>query len=158
MREGKHVLIKKKNTTDIWGLRNFTKEQRLWLLKPEIISQHKENEWTWKQRIDHFSKVFPDAPKMENCTLRLFYRNNGVKSSKLFKDFYNFTSKVSIVFDDDPIYLNGTLDEIPEPMAAHVQLLNEWRTKNPKKLPNYTDRQILYLVHPKTLKYMEHWN
>ena len=50
---------------------------------------------------------------MSLTTMKVFYRNNGIGPDLLYKEYYNFASRMQVTFDDDPVYLNGRLDHIP---------------------------------------------
>jgi hypothetical protein len=47
--------------------------------------------------------------------LRTFYRKNCIKPELLWKEENNHISKVLINPEEDPIYLNGELKEMPQP-------------------------------------------
>ena len=113
LKEERNAKVESKKIANIWGLARYTLEQRMWLLKPEIIKMFRENEWTQKERMAAFVRQFPDAPKMSWTCMRKFYMNNNVTSEQLYKEYYNFTNKVTITYDDDPVYLNGKLADLP---------------------------------------------
>ena len=89
--------------------------------------------------------------------MRDFYRNNGITKNQLYKEHYNFAGKVEYNGDDDPIYLNGYMDEIPPNDDENVELIRRYRIHNPKRII-YTDEMLMYLTNKHTLKMQECWS
>lgn len=118
----------------IRGLTKFTLEQKNWFLNKENISYHRENNFTYIQRTEDFKKNFPEAPFLSFEMLRNFYRLNNISIDELFREDYNKVNRRWINHNEDPYYLNGPMDFIPENSQDYASILNVFRLDHPLKL------------------------
>lgn len=85
---------------------------------------------------------------MSISTIRLFYRLNNIGPDILFKEHYNFVHKVIIPNEEDAIYLNGYVDEIPENSKENIKKVELFRQNYPNRITEFSDKHVLYCIHP----------
>ena len=101
---------------------------------------------------------FPDAPKLSPSAMRMFYRKNNIPHEYLYKDEYNYAKRFLFSYEEDPEYLNGKLDNIPEPLPEDIEILRKWWVEHPWKLLSLSDELCLYVIHKDVLKMQEKWS
>lgn len=109
-------------------------------------------EWTQDQRAEAFKNRFPSAPGMSLTTMRTFYRKNDISPDLLYKEDYNYANKVYINCDEDPVYLNGKIEEIPENPIENYEKVKKFREDYPRRFLYLTDEMLLYIIHKDVMK------